>query len=86
MYNKFLSAISYKPSAIVEVANEKVLKESCQSFHSPSNLLANHLPAGFHAYETEDDFHPGSVPTFRWPMLSTLHPLRLMPANRALGK
>ena len=55
MYNKFLSAISYKP-AIIEVANKKVLKESCQSFHSPSYLLANHLPAGFHAYEIEDDF------------------------------
>ena len=51
---KFLSAIFYK-LAIVEVANEKILKESCQSFHSPSYLLANHLLAGFHAYETEND-------------------------------
>ena len=55
MCNKFLSAISYEP-AIVEVANEKILKESRQSLHPPSYLLANRLPAGFHACEMEDDF------------------------------
>ena len=36
MYNKFLSAISYEP-AIVEVANEKIPRELCQSLHSPSS-------------------------------------------------
>lgn len=39
VYNKFISAISYE-AAVVEVANEKVLKES----------------PGFRAYEMEDDF------------------------------
>ena len=40
-YNKFLSAISYEPVASV----------STFPF-----LLANYLPAGFRAYEMEDDF------------------------------
>ena len=35
MYNKFISAISYKP-AIVGVVDKKILKESCQCLHSPS--------------------------------------------------
>ena len=55
VYNKFLSAISYEP-AIVEVANEKILKESRQLLHFPSYFLANYLPAGFCAYKMEDDF------------------------------
>ena len=55
VYHKFLSAISYEP-AIVEVADEKILKESCQSLHFPSYFLANYLPAGFRAYKMEDDF------------------------------
>ena len=38
MYNKFLLAISYE-LAIVEVANEKIPKESHQSLHSPSSWL-----------------------------------------------
>ena len=38
VYNKILSAISYEP-AIVEVANEKIPKESRQSLHSPSSWL-----------------------------------------------
>ena len=36
MYNKFLSAISYKP-AIVEVV-DKILKESHQCLHFPSYI------------------------------------------------
>ena len=55
MCNKVLSEICYEP-AIVEVANEKILKESRQSLHPPSYLLANRLPAGFHACEMEDGF------------------------------
>ena len=51
VYNKFLSAISYKP-AIIEVADEN----SCQCLHSPSYILADQLPAGFCAYKMEDDF------------------------------
>ena len=55
MCNKVLSEICYEP-AIVEVANEKILKESRQSLDFPSYFLADHLPAGFRAYEMEDDF------------------------------
>ena len=55
VYNKFLLTISYEPT-IVEVANEKILKESHQLLHFPSYFLANYLPAGFHAYKMEDDF------------------------------
>ena len=84
VYNKFLSAISYEP-AIIKVANKKILKESRQSFHSPSYLLTNHLPAGFHAYEMEDDFTKDFA-EFRWPTLPISHSLKLMPVNRALGQ
>ena len=38
VYNKFLSAISYELT-LVEVANEKIPKESHQFLHSPSSWL-----------------------------------------------
>ena len=53
VYNKFLSAISYKP-AIIEVANEKIPKESRRFLHSPFSWITIYQQDSMH--EMEDDF------------------------------